>query len=197
MASILSTKSICIYCGGYTLAPQKFKSSAEEISRQLVRHGFEIVYGGSRVGLMGVVADTALAEGGHVIGIIPEFLRSVEFEHKGLTETHIVPDLHTRKRMMIERSNAFLILPGGIGTLDEAFEIILWKKLKLHNKPIIMFNQDGYWNDLIAVIDKTIQEGFSKPDGEPWFKVANKASEVLSLLAQPLLAETNMKPERI
>ncbi len=180
----MTPKSICIYCGGYTLTPQKYKSSAEEISRQLVRNGYEIIYGGSRVGLMGVVADAALAEGGRVTGIIPEFLRSIEFEHNGLSETHIVPDLHSRKRMMIERSNAFLILPGGVGTLDEAFEVILWKKLKLHNKPIIMFNQDGYWNDLIAVIDKTIQEGFSKPDSEPWFKVANNPQHVLTLLAQ-------------
>jgi uncharacterized protein (TIGR00730 family) len=94
--------------------------------------------------------------------------------------------------MMVERSDAFIVLPGGLGTLDETFEIITWKKLKLHNKPIILFNQDGYWNELIALIDKTIAEGFSKPeDGAPWFKVANSIEDIFTLLSKPVLPPTD------
>jgi len=182
----LPLSTVCIYCGGYTLAPQKFKAAAQAVGSQLAQRGFQIVFGGSKIGLMGAVADAALAAGGKVIGIMPEFLRSIEFQHLGVSESHVVPDLHTRKRMMIERSDAFLVLPGGLGTLDETFEIITWKKLKLHNKPIILFNQDGYWNELVALIDKTIDEGFSKPEeGEPWFQVAHSIDEIFALLAEP------------
>src|SRR6202042_3527823 len=122
-----------------------------------------LVYGGGHVGLMGIVADTALQNGAEVIGIIPEHIRAQEVQHHGLTELHVVPDMHTRKRMMVERADAFIILPGGLGTLDETFEIITWKKLKLHSKPIIILNQHGYWDEMLALIDKMIADGFAQP----------------------------------
>src|SRR6202012_609354 len=108
----------------------------------LAQRGLRIVYGGGHVGLMGIVADTALQNGAKVIGMIPEHIRAQEVQHRGLTELHVVPDMHTRKRMMVERSDAFVVLPGGFGTLDKAFEILTWKKLKLHTKAIVLFNQD-------------------------------------------------------
>lgn len=144
-----------------------------------------VVYGGGHVGLMGIVADSALKAGGKVIGIIPEHIRAQEVQHTGLTELHVVPDMHTRKRMMVERSDAFVILPGGLGTLDEAFEILTWKKLKLHNKPIILLNQDGYWDMMIALIDKSISEGFAQPADRVLFKVAANVGDVFALLEEP------------
>ncbi len=131
---------------------------------------------------MGIVANAALAAGGTVIGIIPEHIREQEIQHKGLTELHVVPDMHTRKRMMVDRADAFIILPGGFGTLDEVFEIMTWKKLKLHNDLIILFNQDGYWNEMIALIKKTITEGFSQPPDFDLFKVVSNVKELFALL---------------
>ena len=110
---------------------------------------------------MGIVADSALKAGGKVIGIIPQHIRAQEVQHTGLTELHVVPDMHTRKRMMVEQSDAFVILPGGLGTLDETFEILTWKKLSLHNKPIIIFNDRGYWDPMLKLITHTVSEGFA------------------------------------
>jgi len=139
---------------------------------------------------MGIVADAALAAGGIVVGIIPEHIRAKEFQHEGLTELHVVPDMHTRKRMMVDRADAFVVLPGGFGTLDETFEILTWKKLKLHNDPIILLNQDGYWNELIALVSKTVAEGFSYPSDAALFEAVATVDEVFSLLDKQLLPGT-------
>lgn len=141
------------------------------------------------MGLMGIVADAALEAGGPVVGIIPEHIRAKEVQHEGLTELHVVPDMHTRKRMMVDFSDAFVILPGGFGTLDEAFEILTWKKLNLHNDPIILFNQDGYWNDMISLIKKIILEGFSQPGDFDLLKVATTVEDVFTLLDASLPIE--------
>lgn len=143
-----------------------------------------IVYGGGHVGLMGIVADSALKAGTKVIGIIPEHIRAQEVQHTGLSELHVVPDMHTRKRMMVEHADAFVVLPGGLGTLDEAFEILTWKKLRLHNKPIIIFNQNGYWDPLLALIDRTIQEGFASPADRVLFKVVTEVPQMMDILEQ-------------
>src|SRR6202012_6099388 len=136
------------------------------------------------VGLVGIAADSALKAGGQVIGIIPEHIRSQEIQHDRLTKLHIVPDMHTRKRMMVEHSDAFVILPGGLGTLDEAFEILTWKKLKLHNKPIIIYNQDGFWDEMLALIDKIISVCFSQPADRALFRVVNTVDEIFAALAE-------------
>jgi uncharacterized protein (TIGR00730 family) len=182
---ILAFSSVCVYCGSSNLVAQAFKSSAQAIGTELAQRGVRIVYGGGHVGLMGIVADSALKAGGIVIGIIPEHIRAQEVQHMGLTELLVVPDMHTRKRMMVERSDAFVILPGGLGTLDEAFEILTWKKLKLHNKPVILLNQNGYWDTMIALIDNTISEGFSQPLDRALFQVATSVEEVFALLEEP------------
>jgi uncharacterized protein (TIGR00730 family) len=176
---------VCVYCGSSNLVAQSFKSSAHSIGTKLAQRGTRVVYGGGHVGLMGIVADSVLKAGGTVIGIIPEHIRAQEVQHNGLTELHVVPDMHTRKRMMVERADAFVILPGGLGTLDETFEILTWKKLKLHNKPVIIFNQDGYWDEMIALIDKTIAEGFSQPADRVLFKVATSVEDLFALLDEP------------
>ena len=146
--------------------------------------GARVIYGGGHVGLMGIVADTALKAGGQVIGIIPEHIRAQEVQHNGLTELHVVPDMHTRKRMMVERADAFIILPGGYGTLDELFEILTWKKLQLHSKPVILFNQDGYWDDMLALIDKIIGDGFAQPKDRALLTVLNRVEDVFAALDQ-------------
>ena len=154
-----------------------------------------LVYGGGHVGLMGIVADAGLKAGAEVIGIIPEHIRSKEIQHNGLTQLHVVPDMHTRKRMMVERSDAFVILPGGLGTLDETFEIITWKMLKLHSKPIIIFNFQGFWDPLLALIDNIVKEKFLSAD-LILYSVANTVDEMLKLLddthpasTKPLIAQ--------
>jgi len=157
---------------------------AHDVSTALAKRKLTIVYGGGHVGLMGIVADAALKAGAKVIGIIPEHIKSKEVQHTGLTQLHVVPDMHTRKRMMVERADAFIILPGGLGTLDETFEILTWKKLNLHNKPVIIFNQDGYWDPLIALIERTLKEGFSQPSDRALFKVVISIDELFEALDQ-------------
>ncbi len=183
----VSISSVCVYCGSATGRLPEYKKMAHDVSAALARRKLTVVYGGGHVGLMGTVADAALAEGAKVIGIIPEHIKAKEVQHLGLSELHVVPDMHTRKRMMVERSDAFVILPGGLGTLDEAFEILTWKKLSLHNKPIIIFNQDGYWAPLIALIDRTVKEGFAQPSDQALFKIVTNIEEMFEVLD----AETN------
>jgi uncharacterized protein (TIGR00730 family) len=163
---------------------EKFKILARDVATVLAKDGKSLVYGGGHVGLMGIVADAALKAGAKVIGIIPDHIRAHEVQHNGLTELHVVPDMHTRKRMMVERADAFVILPGGLGTLDEAFEILTWKKLKLHNKPIILFNQDGYWDLFINLIDHCIREGFAGPSDKVLFKIVTSIDEMQKVLAE-------------
>ncbi len=160
----MSLSSICVYCSSRNAVAEKFQIAAHDLGTQLAKRGKQVIYGGGRLGLMGIVADAALAAGGKVCGIIPELLKAREVQHTGLTELHIVPDMHSRKRMMVERADAFVILPGGLGTLDETFEIVTWKMLKLHDKPIILVNIDGYWDELIVLLNKTVSETFTRPD---------------------------------
>jgi uncharacterized protein (TIGR00730 family) len=162
-----------------------FKKIAHDVSATLAKRGMKIVYGGGHVGLMGIIADAALKAGAKVIGIIPEHIRAHEVQHTGLTELHVVPDMHTRKRMMVEQAEAFVILPGGLGTLDEAFEILTWKKLKLHNKLILLFNFNGYWDPFIALIDRCIAEGFAGATDRDLYKTVTTIPEMLAMLDGP------------
>lgn len=181
----MSISSVCVYCGSSKGVLDSYAQTAKEIAKALAQRNIRIVYGGGHVGLMGIVADAALQAGTEVIGIIPEHIRAKEVQHTGLTELHVVPDMHTRKRMMVERSDAFIILPGGLGTLDEAFEILTWKKLNLHDKPIILFNYEGYWDPFLELIDRTIEQGFSATQDRRLFGVATSVSEVMALLQEP------------
>lgn len=178
----LSLSTVCVYCGSANDVAPHFKSLARDVSTALAKHKLNLVYGGGHVGLMGIVADAGLAAGAKVVGIIPEHIRSKEIQHNGLTELHVVPDMHTRKRMMVEKSDAFIILPGGLGTLDEAFEILTWKKLKLHNKPIIIFNHQGYWDTFLALVAQTVKEGFSQPSDMALYKTVTTVEELLEAL---------------
>ena len=177
-----SISSVCVYCGSANDVPQSFKTLAKDVGGRLAQEKIHIVYGGGHVGLMGIVADAGMAGGSKVIGIIPQHISAKEVQHNGLTELHIVPDMHTRKRMMVERADAFVILPGGLGTLDECFEILTWKKLQLHNKPIIIFNFEGYWNPLLTLIDSTIKDHFSLPSDRALFQVVDTVDALITAL---------------
>ena len=177
-----SLSSVCVYCGASSRVADVHKDAAHALGDGLARRGLRMVYGGGRVGLMGIAADAAIAAGGEVVGIIPEHIQSAEVEHTGLTELHVVDSMHTRKRMMVERSDAFVILPGGLGTLDEAFEILTWKQLQLHDKPIVIADVDGYWRPLLGLIDHMVAQGFARIDRSALYRVADQIDGVFAAL---------------
>jgi uncharacterized protein (TIGR00730 family) len=152
--------NICVYCGSRAGTRASYADSARTLGRLLAERGHGLVYGGGDVGLMGIVADAVLAAGGPVVGVIPQALVQREVGHQHLTEQHVVPDMHTRKRLMAERADAFIALPGGIGTLEELYEVWTWRQLGYHDKPVGLLNVDGYYDDLLRFMDRCVSEGF-------------------------------------
>jgi hypothetical protein len=191
------TKSLCVYCGSSFGNSPRYTEAATDLGQEMARRGIKLVYGGGRVGLMGKVADAVMAGGGQVIGIIPKHLEDAEVGHRGLSELKIVDSMHTRKRMMFDLSDAFVVLPGGPGTLDEAFEVITWRQLQLHDKPVIIVNIDGYWDKLVELFDHVITSGFARPATRQHFSVVNSIGRLFDMLAQqPETAEID-HPERM
>jgi uncharacterized protein (TIGR00730 family) len=153
-------KNICVYCGSSAGTRPEFAEAARRVGQVLADRGVGLVYGGGRVGLMGIVADTVLERGGQVIGVIPDPLATEEVAHDGLTELHVVPDMHRRKAMMADRADGFLTMPGGIGTFEEFFETLSWAALKLHQKPMGVLNIAAYFDPLLTLLDHAVAEGF-------------------------------------
>ena len=153
--------SIAVFCGSQRGGNPAFAAAATALGRGMAKAGIRLVYGGGRIGLMGVLADAVLAGGGRVVGIIPERLRAAEVAHRGVSELVVVPTMHDRKREMAERSEAFAVLPGGIGTLDEMFEMLTWRQLRLHDKPIFLVDLGGYWQKLRALLDHLDAHAFT------------------------------------
>ena len=151
---------LCVYCGSRPGASPAYARAAGEIGAAIGQRGWHLVYGGGKAGLMGVVADAVLAHGGQVTGIIPQALMDREVGHTGLTELHVVQTMHERKRMMAERADAFLALPGGIGTFEELFEVWTWRQLGYHDKPVGLLEVDGYYADLLRFLDHSERQGF-------------------------------------
>lgn len=156
-------KSVCIYCGSSPGSRPVYADAARALGRALAEADLTLVYGGGRVGLMGVVADAVLAAGGRAIGVIPKLLVDKEVGHTGLTELHVVPDMHHRKKMMADLSDAFVAMPGGAGTLEEFFEVYTWAQLGYHRKPVALYNIEGFYDPLIALLRHTVDEGFMQP----------------------------------
>lgn len=152
--------SICVYCGSRPGEAQAFADVAAQVGHWIGRHGGQLVYGGGRAGLMGVVADATLAAGGRVVGIIPRVLVEREHAHRGCHELHVVETMHERKRQMAERADAFLALPGGIGTFEEFFETWTWRQLGYHDKPVGLLNQDGYYDAMLSFLQHSVASGF-------------------------------------
>lgn len=152
--------SVCVYCGSANGAKPVYADAARAFGRALANAGLTLVYGGGRVGLMGVIADEVIASGGRAIGVITELLYDKEVGHTGLTELHVVPDMHHRKKMMAELADAFVAMPGGAGTLEEFFEVYTWAQLGYHRKPVALYNVDAFYQPLIALLEHTVDEGF-------------------------------------
>jgi uncharacterized protein (TIGR00730 family) len=186
MASIAS---VCVYCGSSLGANPRHTEAARHLGTQLAAHGIRLVYGGGRIGLMGQIADAVLARGGQVVGVIPEHLQVQEKGHRGVTELRVVASMHERKNLMFELSDAFVILPGGFGTLDEAFEMLTWRQLKLHDKPILFLNIDGYWTPFAKLVDQFIAEGFARESSRRLFAMVDVVEDVIpTLILEPSTA---------
>jgi uncharacterized protein (TIGR00730 family) len=156
----VADRRVCVYAGSQSGARADYAAAAQSLASQLAERGFGVVYGGGRVGLMGVLADTAIAIGGEVIGVIPRHLEEREVAHRGLSELRVVGSMHERKALMATLSEAFIALPGGIGTLEELIEMLTWAQLGLHQKPCGLLNVCGYYDPLIAFLDGAVREGF-------------------------------------
>ena len=182
-ASASPPRSVCVFCGSGFGADPAYAEAARETGRLLGERGLRLVYGGGRVGLMGAVADATLAAGGKVIGVMPRLLIEREVEHRGLTELHEVDSMHARKALMAARADAFLVLPGGFGTLDELCEILTWAQLGLHDKPIGLVNTGGYYDALLAFFDHAVQQGFVSAGSRARVRVADHPAAVLDRLA--------------
>ena len=164
-------RAVCIYCGARKGGDPGHAIAAAALGAGLAARGIELVFGGGRIGLMGVAADACLSGGGRVTGIIPRHLHRLEVGHTGASELLVVPNMHERKRMMVERSDAIAILPGGLGTLDETFEVATWKQLGLHDLPIFVLDLAAYWRPLLDLIEHTIRDGFAPAEIRGLFTV--------------------------
>lgn len=174
--------SLCVYCGSSGAVSEIYRAAAKELGACLADAGIELVFGGGKVGLMGLMADAALAKGGRVTGIIPVGLRDAELAHQGVSELVVVDTMHARKALMAERAGAFAILPGGIGTLDETFETLSWKQLGLHDKPIFLVDVAGYWAPLRALLDRVVDAGFARPATHDLLEVVPTVSALIGKL---------------
>jgi uncharacterized protein (TIGR00730 family) len=183
-------KRLAVYCGSSMGANPHFARTARALGTEMARRGIGLVYGGGRLGLMGVVADAVMDAGGEAYGVIPQALVDLEVAHTGLTELHLVPDMHTRKAMMTELTDAFVAIPGGIGTLDELFEAWSWNALGYHKKPFCLLNVDGFWDGLIDFIDHAHQAGFLSETRRGQMRVAATPDEALKLLDEAAAAAT-------
>lgn len=171
-------KRVCVFCGASTGKSTRYTEQAGIVGTFIAEKKIGLVYGGGRVGVMGAVANAVLAANGDVVGVIPKSLMTAEVAHHGLTQLHVVEDMHERKRMMYDFSDAFLILPGGMGTLDEMFEILTWAQLNFHSKPIFILNSFGFFDELLNYLRKASAEGFIKPEHLNLYREIKDISEL-------------------
>jgi uncharacterized protein (TIGR00730 family) len=177
-------RRLCVYCGSSCAVEPQFREAASELGAHLGAAGIELIYGGGRVGLMGLLADAALTAGGKVTGIIPARLLRAEVAHPGVTELIAVESMHDRKRLMAETADAFAVLPGGIGTLDELFETLSWKQLELHDKPILLVDIGGYWGPLRNLLDHIVVSGFAREQTRGLLHVVPSVSALMTVLTE-------------
>ena len=173
---------IALYCGSRVGNNPIYLRTAIELAQGLAQHGFGLVYGGASIGLMGQVADTVIEHGGQAVGVIPEFMLDYELAHNYLTELHIVKSMHERKALMAERASAFVALPGGLGTFEEILEVATWGQLNQHQKPMMLYNVNGFYDALIAQLDHAVAEGFLPPQHRAKLIVCNDVKQIYSAL---------------
>ena len=172
--------SVCVFCGASNNVSQHFLDAGREFGKMLAEKKLRMVYGGGDCGMMGAVANGCLENGGEVVGVFPRVLTGLEVEHKGLTEIIMVDNMHLRKMKMFELSDVFVTLPGGFGTLDETFEVVTWKQIHTHNKPVYIYNQDGYWDKWIALTDHIIDNGFASAETRSYYEILDNMDELLA-----------------
>jgi uncharacterized protein (TIGR00730 family) len=192
----MAMKRICVFCGSHTGNDPAFASIARESARAIVAAGYGIVYGGGGIGLMKIVADAALEAGGEVIGVIPHALARAEVAHRGLTQLHVVETMHERKALMDDLSEAFVALPGGFGTMDEFCEVLTWRELRIHNKPIGLLNPFGYYDALLALFDSMVSHGFIGPHTRALFIDAARIGDLLGGMFAEGTSEEAKRRER-
>lgn len=176
-------KRVCVFCGSSSGADPAYRQAAEALGRSLVGRGLGLVFGGGHVGLMGALADAVMTEGGEAIGVIPRGLQESELGHLGLTELRVVGSMHERKATMAELADAFLALPGGMGTLEETTEVLTWAQLGIHRKPVGLLDVRGYWRTLLAFLDHAVESGFLRPEHRALLLVERDPEALLDRLA--------------
>ena len=190
-------KSLCIYCGSKAGTNPAHRALAVEVGAGVANRGWTLVYGGGGIGLMTLAADAALTAGGKVIGAIPTHLANSEIRHVGLSELILTDSMHERKAAMFDRADAFAVLPGGLGTLDEFFEILTWRQIGLHDKPVIVVDNDKYWAPLEQLVDQVIGEGFASESAHELFSVVDGAEAMFDALAAAPDPTIGPRPDRL
>ena len=196
MNGSFGVKRVCVFCGSNPGVRPEYVAAAQSLGQEFANHGIETVYGGGRRGLMGAVADGALQSGGRVLGIMPQALVDMEIAHQGLTKMHIVGSMHERKALMNSLSDAFVILPGGWGTMDELCEALTWSQLQIHHKPIVVWNVAGYYDSFLAFANHTMQEGLLKPKDRDRLLVAKSLNEVMTAM-ETFTPTYDLIPEKV
>jgi uncharacterized protein (TIGR00730 family) len=186
----MSLRTLCVFCSSADGVLPAYREAALELGGKLAARGVGLVYGGATVGLMGAVANATLAGGGQVIGVIPHVLVDKEVSHQGCTELHVVDTMHTRKALMGEKADAFLILPGGYGTFEELFEVLAWETLRLHAKPMCLLNTAGFYDGMLRFLDHCVEQGVLKPAARRILLVADTVDEALAKIDAALLGAT-------
>jgi uncharacterized protein (TIGR00730 family) len=182
MTTLRKTRRVCVFCGSSMGTSKAYLHEAKTLGARIAADGWGLVYGGTSIGLMGATADAALAGGGEVIGVLPQTLQDREIAHTGLTQLQLVGSMHERKALMASLSDAFLALPGGYGTLDEFFEIITWAQLRIHSKPCVLINTEGYYDGLLRFLEHSVEEGFVQAKNRSLVLVAEDSEHALKLI---------------
>lgn len=185
-------KRLAVYCGSSMGSTPRYAERARVLGETMAARGVDLVYGGGHRGLMGVVADAVLAGGGKAFGVIPRALVDLEVAHRGLTELHVVETMHERKALMTELTDAFVAIPGGVGTLDELFEAWSWNALGYHAKPFALLNEDGFWDEMLAFLDTTVKSGFVSQSRREQLLVAASPDETIDILTAAAGREAGM-----
>jgi uncharacterized protein (TIGR00730 family) len=189
---VVAVRAVCVFCGSSVPADPRYRDVARELGALIAHRNVTLVYGGGSTGLMGELADAALAQGGRVIGVIPAGLFAREVGHTGLTELREVTSMHERKQLMYDLADAFIALPGGLGTLEELAEVTTWSQLGLHSKPVALLNAGGFWDPLLAQLDLMARTGLLTPAGRDLIRQARSAEQALAVL----IAAAPAQPER-
>lgn len=175
--------SVCVFCGAQNAVAQNHLQLAYDFGKDLAKNSMQLVYGGGDCGLMGKVANGALDGGGKVVGVFPRSLGRIEVEHQGLTQMFLVDSMHERKQIMYDHADAFVVLPGGFGTLDEMFEVITWRQIGIHKKPVLIYNHEGYWDALEGLMAHMIAHKFAKPETREFYTVHHSKSDLYQALS--------------